>query len=54
MSWVSGLVHAFTAAGIAPTQYVHISSFADLGVVGRWYITKGVLQFAQTLFSPQD
>ena len=44
LSWVCRLVHAFTTAGTTPTQYVHFSSFADLGVVGRRYIMKGVFQ----------
>ena len=34
------LVHAFTAAGIIPSQYNHFSVFADIGVVGKWYISK--------------
>lgn len=36
------LVHAFTAAGIIPSQYIHLSSFAEMGVVGKWYINNGM------------
>ena len=32
------LVHAFTCAGILPSQYIHFSKFATIGVVGKWYI----------------
>ena len=37
------LVHAFTTAGIIPSQYTHFSMFAELGVVGKWYINNGML-----------
>ena len=32
------LIHAFTCAGILPSQYMHFSKFATLGVVGKWGI----------------
>ena len=37
------LVHAFTCAGILPSQYIHFCQFATLGVVGKWYIQQGEL-----------
>ena len=36
------IVHAFTCAGILPSQYVHFSAHAKLGTLGAWYITSGV------------
>ena len=36
------LVHAFTAAGILPSQYMKFSDFATLGNVGKWYIQQGI------------
>ena len=38
---VDRLVHAFTCAGILPSQYVHFSQFSGLGVVGKWFINQG-------------
>ena len=35
------LIHGFTCAGILPTQYLHFSQFAGIGVVGKWYIQAG-------------
>ena len=35
-------VHAFTAAGILPSQYLHFSQFASIGIVGKWYIQQGL------------
>ena len=35
------LVHAFTAAGVLPSQYTHLSLFAGIGSVGYWYMSKG-------------
>ena len=35
------LVHAFTAAGILPTQYINFGNFAGIRNVGKWYIYKG-------------
>ena len=35
------LVHAFTAAGLLPSQYTHLSQFAGIGSVGYWYMSKG-------------
>ena len=29
------LIHGFTCAGILPTQYLHFSHFAGIGVVGK-------------------
>ena len=37
------LIHAFTCAGILPSQYIHFSQFATIGVVGKWYITSSKL-----------
>ena len=34
------LVHVFTAAWITPSQYMKFSSIAEMGVAGRWCITK--------------
>ena len=36
------LVHAFTSAGILPSQYVQFSLFASIGMVGKWYLQQGV------------
>ena len=35
------LVHAFTSAGVLPSQYKRMSMFAEMGVVGRGYIDQG-------------
>ena len=35
-------VHAFTSAGILPSQYLHFSKFASIGIVGKWYIQQGL------------
>ena len=35
------LVHAFTCAGILPSQYISFCNFAGMGVVGHWYIRQG-------------
>lgn len=35
-------VHAFTCAGILPTQYIHFSKFAGVGKVGYGYIKQGI------------
>lgn len=35
------LVHAFTAAGVLPSQYKRMSAFAEMGAVGKQYIDKG-------------
>lgn len=35
------VVHAFTCAGVLPTQYCHFSTFAGLGRVGGGYIRHG-------------
>lgn len=32
------IVHAFTCAGILPSQYIHFSAHAKLGTLGAWYI----------------
>ena len=34
-------VHAFTCAGILPSQYNHFSEFSGMGVVGKRYIGTG-------------
>ena len=34
------LVHAFTAAGVLPSQYKRMSAFAEMGAVGKNYIDK--------------
>ena len=38
---VRRLVHAFTSAGVLPSQYKRMSMFAEMGVVGRGYIDQG-------------
>ena len=38
------LVHAFTAAGILPRQYINFGNFAGIGNVGKWYISKGIIK----------
>ncbi len=35
------MVHAFTCAGVLPSQYINFSSNAGLGKVGAWYISSG-------------
>ena len=35
------IVHAFTAAGCLPSQYYRLGMFAEMGVVGKWYVDKG-------------
>lgn len=37
------MVHAFTCAGMLPSQYTHLSEFAGVGVVGHAYIRRGLL-----------
>ena len=37
------LVHAFTAAGVLPSQYKRMCQFAEMGTVGKNYINKGNL-----------
>ena len=34
-------VHAFTCAGILPSQYINFCEFAGIGVVGHWYMRQG-------------
>ena len=36
------LVHAFTVAGVLPSQYKRMSAFAEMGAVGKNYIDKGL------------
>ena len=36
------LVHAVTAAGVLPSQYKRMSTFAEMGAVGKNYIDKGL------------
>ena len=36
------MVHAFTSAGILPSQYINMSSFAAIGTVGHAYINQGI------------
>ncbi len=36
------MVHSFTCAGIIPSQYIHLSTFAGLGTVGHAYIRRGI------------
>ena len=45
------LVHALTAAGITPSQYNNFSTFADIGIVGGWYISKGTFDCWQAYSS---
>lgn len=37
------VIHAFTSAGVLPSQYCHFSTFAGLGRVGGAYIKHGQL-----------
>lgn len=39
------LVHAFTSAGVLPSQYKRMSMFAKMGVVGKGYIDRGLSNF---------
>ena len=41
--YVYRLVHAFTAAGVLPSQYKQMSTFAEVGTIGKQYINKGGL-----------
>ena len=41
--FVFRMVHAFTCAGILPSQYTHLSMFSGLGTVGCAYIRRGLL-----------
>lgn len=34
------MVHAFTCAGMLPSQYIHLSTFSGIGVVGHAYIRR--------------
>ena len=36
------LIHGFACAGILPSQYLHFSQFAGIGVIGSWYIQAGM------------
>ena len=36
------MIHSFTAAGVLPSQYKRMSTFAEMGTVGKQYINKGV------------
>lgn len=35
------MIHSFTCAGILPTQYIKLCTFAGIGRVGHGYIKKG-------------
>ena len=37
------MVHAFTCAGMLPSQYTHLSMFSGIGVVGHAYIHRDYL-----------
>ncbi len=37
------MVHAFTCAGMLPSQYDHMSQFVGIGCVGHNYIRRGKL-----------
>ena len=39
---VSGIVHAFTCAGILPSQYLNFTKHSKLGKVGPYYIRSGM------------
>ena len=39
------MVHAFTCAGILPSQYVHFIAHADLDTLGPWYMSSGISQY---------
>ena len=59
---VCRLIHAFTCAGILPSQYSHFSQFADVGVIRKWYIhsskckiiNSGVLYFYKLFYQDSD
>ena len=36
------LIHGSTCAGILPSQYLHFSQFAGIGVLGSWHIQAGM------------
>ena len=36
-------VHAFTCAGIIPSQFINFSCFSGIGTVGKSYIRSGIL-----------
>jgi hypothetical protein len=44
-------VHAFTCAGIIPSQYINFSTFSGVGVVGKRYIKSGISTFKIELFT---
>ena len=35
------MVHAFTCAGVLPSQYTNMMKFAGIGFVGEGYINQG-------------
>ena len=39
--YVNRIVHAFTAAGVLPSQYKRMSTFSRMGNIGKNYINKG-------------
>ena len=43
------LVHAFTSAGMLPSQYIRFSKFAGLGEISHWFIRKGIMKLGSIL-----
>ena len=39
------LIHAFTCAGMLPSQYYHFCQLASLGTVGKRYTDTGNFEF---------
>ena len=39
------MVHGFTCTGILPSQYAHLTQFADLENIGHSYIRQGLFEF---------
>ena len=43
------MVHAFTCAGVLPSQYTKMTQFGGLGCVGEAYIKRGNFDFSPTI-----
>ena len=43
LSRVHRMIHAFTSAGMLPSQYINFSTFSGIGNVGHRYISRGSL-----------
>ena len=42
------MIHSFSCAGILPSSYIRLSSFAGLGTVGHAYIRRGTYKSTRT------